>query len=166
MLLLYLPTNLKINLFKNSFRNTIIVSNSLDPDQNWHYVSHDLHPNCLQRLSADDNSHSWQDKPLSHQSCILTAVPRRPRKMQIAEVHTVRSQASLQQRSSIASGYSGIALKADFEQTQNKQLHSKVSYNAVRPPRAPTKVVVQTPWSSVAFAGRFNCRDIPMPIWG
>ena len=32
----------------------IRVSNSLDPDQDRHYVGPDLGPNCLQRLSADD----------------------------------------------------------------------------------------------------------------
>ena len=30
------------------------MSNSLDPDQDRHYVGPDLGPNCLQRLSADD----------------------------------------------------------------------------------------------------------------
>ena len=39
---------------KKSFRNTIRVSNSLDPDQARRFVGHDLGPNCLQRLSADD----------------------------------------------------------------------------------------------------------------
>ena len=40
----------KVNFFrKNSFRNTIRVSNSFDPGQA-------LGPNCLQRLSADDTS--------------------------------------------------------------------------------------------------------------
>ena len=39
---------------KNSFRNAISVSNSLDPDQARHSVRPDLGPNCLQRLSADD----------------------------------------------------------------------------------------------------------------
>ena len=37
---------------KNSFRNTIRVSKSVDPDRC--FVSPDLCPNCLQRLSADD----------------------------------------------------------------------------------------------------------------
>ena len=37
--------HIKINLFKNSFRNTIRVSNSLDPD---------MVPNCLHKISADD----------------------------------------------------------------------------------------------------------------
>ena len=41
---------------KNSFRNTIRVSNGLDPDQHRHSVGPDLDPNCLQRLSADDTS--------------------------------------------------------------------------------------------------------------
>ena len=41
------------------FRNTIRVSNSLDPDQAQHFVGPDLGPNCLQRLSADDTL-SWQ----------------------------------------------------------------------------------------------------------
>ena len=41
---------------KNSFKNTIRVSNSLDLDQARHFVGPDLGPNCLQRLSADDTS--------------------------------------------------------------------------------------------------------------
>ena len=47
----------KIIFLKNSFMNTIRVSNSLDPDQDRRCVGLDLgRPNCLQRLSADDNS--------------------------------------------------------------------------------------------------------------
>ena len=42
--------------------NTILVSNSLYPDQARHSVGPDLGPNCLQRLSADDNIHGWQAK--------------------------------------------------------------------------------------------------------
>ena len=41
---------------KNSFRNTIRVSNSWDQDQARHFVGPGLGPNCLQRLSADDTS--------------------------------------------------------------------------------------------------------------
>ena len=42
----------KIKLFlKNSFRNTIRVSNSLDPDQARLLVRPDLDPNSLQRLT-------------------------------------------------------------------------------------------------------------------
>ena len=41
---------LKSTFSKNSFKNTIRVSNSLDPDQARHYVRPDLGPNCLQRL--------------------------------------------------------------------------------------------------------------------
>ena len=44
----------KSTISKNSFRNTIWVSNRLDPDQARHSVGPDLGPNCLQRLSADD----------------------------------------------------------------------------------------------------------------
>ena len=43
----------RINFSKNSYNNTIRVSNILDPDQARHYVGPDLDPNCLQRLSAD-----------------------------------------------------------------------------------------------------------------
>ena len=46
----------KLTFSKASFRNTIRVSNSLDPDQDQHIVGPDLGPNCLQRLSADDKS--------------------------------------------------------------------------------------------------------------
>ena len=41
---------------KHSFRNTIRVSNGLDPDQGRRFVGPCLGPNCLQRLSADDTS--------------------------------------------------------------------------------------------------------------
>ena len=45
----------KINFFfENSFRNTVRVSNSLDPDQARRFVGPDLVPNYLQRLSADN----------------------------------------------------------------------------------------------------------------
>ena len=37
---------------KNSFRDTIRVSKSLDPGQAQIFVAPDLGPNCLQRLSA------------------------------------------------------------------------------------------------------------------
>ena len=39
---------------KNYFRNTIRVTNGLDPGQDGHSVGPDLNPNCLQRLSVDD----------------------------------------------------------------------------------------------------------------
>ena len=44
----------KSTFWKNSFRNTIRVSNSLDRDLDRLSVGPDLGPNCLQRLSADD----------------------------------------------------------------------------------------------------------------
>ena len=44
-------------LFCNSFRNIIRVSNSLDPDQDQHNVGPELDSNCSQRLSADNKSH-------------------------------------------------------------------------------------------------------------
>ena len=40
----------------NSFRNTIRVSNNLDPDQERHNVGPYLGPNYLQKLSADNKS--------------------------------------------------------------------------------------------------------------
>ena len=46
----------KSNLKENSFRNTLRVSNSLEPDQDPHSVGPGLGPICLQRLSADDKS--------------------------------------------------------------------------------------------------------------
>ena len=38
------------------------MSNSLDADQARRFVEPDLGPNCLQMLSADDNSHHQQGK--------------------------------------------------------------------------------------------------------
>ena len=49
-----LLTYFKIDFFKNSFSDTIRVLNSLDPDQDGHFVGPDLGPNYLQRLSPDD----------------------------------------------------------------------------------------------------------------
>ena len=50
-LLGYFASFFVINFLKKSSRNTIRVSNSLDPDQALHF---DPVPNFLQRLSADD----------------------------------------------------------------------------------------------------------------
>ena len=50
--------------FENSFRNTIRVSNSLDPDQARRFVGSDLGPNCLQKLIADDTSRQRVKRPL------------------------------------------------------------------------------------------------------
>ena len=41
------------NFFKNSYRNTIRVSNGLYPDQNRRSVGAEQGPNYLQMLSAD-----------------------------------------------------------------------------------------------------------------
>ena len=50
---------LKLTFSANYFRNTIRVSNSLGPDQDRHFVGPDLEPNCLQRLSEDDQSRRY-----------------------------------------------------------------------------------------------------------
>ena len=46
----------KSTFSKNSFKNTIRLSNNLNPDQAPHFVGPDLGPNCLKRLSSDDTS--------------------------------------------------------------------------------------------------------------
>ena len=46
----------KLTFSKKSFRNTIRVSNGLDPDQDQRSVGPDLGPNCLQRFTADEKS--------------------------------------------------------------------------------------------------------------
>ena len=50
------PDDTKSIFSKNSFKNTIRVSNNLDPDQARHIVGPDLGPNCLQKLSTDNTS--------------------------------------------------------------------------------------------------------------
>ena len=42
----------KFTFSKNSLRNTIRVSNRLDPDQDPHFFGPDLSPNCLQKFWA------------------------------------------------------------------------------------------------------------------
>ena len=59
----------KINFSKNSFRDTIRVSNGLDLDWDWHSVGPDLDPNCLQSLSADDKIKLLARKELTVQPC-------------------------------------------------------------------------------------------------
>ena len=47
----------KINAFKEFFNKyNIRVSKSLNPNQVKHFISPDLGPNCLQRLSADESN--------------------------------------------------------------------------------------------------------------
>ena len=61
MLLLSSADFFQIQFFKkNLIRNSIRVSNSLDPDQDRRSVGPDLGPNCLQRVSADNNSRRFQ----------------------------------------------------------------------------------------------------------
>ena len=51
MLLLLSADFSKINFFqKKSFKNTILVSNGLDPNQDRRFVGSYLDPNCLQNL--------------------------------------------------------------------------------------------------------------------
>ena len=45
----------KISFSKISIRNTIWLSNRLDPDQAGHLVGPDLVPNCSQKISADES---------------------------------------------------------------------------------------------------------------
>ena len=45
---------------RNSFRNTIRMANSLDPDQAQDSVGPDLGPYCLQRSAADSKIRGWQ----------------------------------------------------------------------------------------------------------
>ena len=55
----------KINQFKNSFRNTIRVSNASNPDQDQQNVGPDLGLTCLQRSSTVDKSRHQQAKKQS-----------------------------------------------------------------------------------------------------
>ena len=54
----------KSTFSKNSFRNTIRVSNGMDPDQDRLSVGPDLGPNCLQRLTSDDISRQRVSHPI------------------------------------------------------------------------------------------------------
>ena len=49
--MIFCPDFSESTFSKNSFRDTIRVSNSVDPDQAGHFVGPDLGPICLQRLS-------------------------------------------------------------------------------------------------------------------
>ena len=53
-MLLLLSTDVFITFSKKIFQEHYQCVNSLDPDQNQHFVGPDLGPNCLQRLSADN----------------------------------------------------------------------------------------------------------------
>ena len=53
-----LLTFVKMNIFSKFFRNTIKVSNNLDPDKGRHSVGPDLGLYCLQWLSEDNSKES------------------------------------------------------------------------------------------------------------
>ena len=44
---------IKNKFVKKPFRNTVGVPNSLDPEQDRHFVGADFGPNCLQRSSKE-----------------------------------------------------------------------------------------------------------------
>ena len=52
------PLVSKLTFSQKKFRNTIRVSNGLDPDQDQCSVGPDLGPNCSQRFTADEKSFS------------------------------------------------------------------------------------------------------------
>ena len=56
-----LLTLFEITSSKNYFRNTIGVSNALDPDQDLCSVNPDLAPNCLHRLTATRIVAAWKE---------------------------------------------------------------------------------------------------------
>ena len=54
----------KSTFSKKTFRNTIRISNSLNPDQARNFVWPDLVSNCLQKLLADDTSRQRVKHPI------------------------------------------------------------------------------------------------------
>ena len=56
------------------FFNSIRVSNSLDPDQAWHFVGPGLGPNCLLRLSAGDKKSPLAGKELDAEQLVDTTL--------------------------------------------------------------------------------------------
>ena len=54
MLLIFFQNQFVAVFLKTYFGNISRVSSSLDPDHARRFAGHDLGPNCLQRLSADD----------------------------------------------------------------------------------------------------------------
>ena len=61
----------KFTFSKNYFRNTIRVSNSLDPDQTRLYVGPDLGSNCLQSLPVDDTGRQRSKELLPIDPCCI-----------------------------------------------------------------------------------------------
>ena len=47
------------------------MSNSLDPDQDRHFVGPALGPNCLQKCSADEKSHCQLEKRVARVACLV-----------------------------------------------------------------------------------------------
>ena len=70
----------KVTISKNSFRNTIRVSNSLDPDQDRRSVGPDLGPNCVERSSADDKIAASRQEIERERNCSHAEVIRLQKK--------------------------------------------------------------------------------------
>ena len=64
----------KLTFSKNSFGNTIRVSNILEPDQARRFVGPDLGSNCLVRLSADDTRRQRTNDSLVINSCFVAMI--------------------------------------------------------------------------------------------
>ena len=117
--------SINFKIFKNSFRNTIRVSNSLDPDRDRHSVSPDLGPNCFAK-----NISRRQKLPLARKE-LTPAVP-------IAGQHSLLTKVSVLEFFSIQRGeaqgdYTNIQGKCDqnsYVQAELKYIHfTCVHYN-------------------------------------
>ena len=67
---------IQLTFSKRSFRNTIRVSNGLDPDQDRCSVDPHLGLNCLQRFSADDKVAASRQELEGERNCSHVEVIR------------------------------------------------------------------------------------------
>ena len=87
-------TTVAPTFWKNSFRNTIRVLNSLVPDQSWHFVEPGLGSNCLQSLS-EDNTVKWVLSSVRVYAVIISKYTTKivgTQKRQVACVHGTQDQ--------------------------------------------------------------------------
>ena len=71
-------------LKKNSFRNTMRVSNGLDPDQDRGHVGPDLGPNCFAKVIS-----RWKKSPLARKKLIIFFLLIKLLVMPLSEFQTI-----------------------------------------------------------------------------
>ena len=130
----------------NSLKKTTILQISVTSEQSSHSdptasKKNSDHRGARSMIANISTATHWH-----RQWTLWDLIDRRPM------VHTL----SMLKTNAMARRGNGFLKERSWVAVWSPEARSKISYNTVRPPPAPKRVVVQTPWSSLVFAWLLN----------